>query len=96
MDNPLLDKLVALLSKKQQQPVAPAQPDINELRPWDSPVLQHPSMQAMPAPMMNQPALAQTNPGTPVNPADDAMLQALLKKKLNQEFARAGNQPIPE
>ncbi len=96
MDNPLLQKLMEVLGKKQQAPAAPVQPEINELRPWDSPVLQHPSMQAMPQEMMGQPSIPQTNPGGDVTPADDAMLQALLKKKINQEFARAGQQPIPE
>lgn len=89
----ILTKIKELLLQQQAQaPAAPAPPDINEARPWDSPVLQ----QQMPQPLGGSPGIAVTQPGTPMTPVDDALVQALLKKRINQEFARAGNQPIPE
>lgn len=88
----LLDQLAELLRMKKQQAPAPAVPDINEARPWDSPVLQ----QQMPQALGGAPGIAVTQPETPMTPVDDALVQALLKKRINQEFAKAGNQPIPE
>lgn len=93
----LLRRLKEVMGQTQQPaapapvPATPAEPAINEARPWDSPVLR----QQMPPALGGAPGLVQTNPSGPVTPSDDALLQALLKQRVNQEFARAGNQPIP-
>ena len=94
MDPQSLVQALMGLFRKPQQPAQQPGLAVDELRPWDSPVLQHPSMQQIPADLMKGPGLVPTQPG-PVTSSDDALVQALLRKRLNQEFAKAGNQPIP-
>ena len=93
----ILQTLASLLTRKP--PAAEPEPDVDMLRPWDSPVLRTgdllPPVSKPYGEALNAPAMAPTVQGQ-VTPSDDALLQAILRKRLNQQFAAAGNQPIPQ
>ena len=96
-DNALLDALMKLLGRSPQQPADP-NAGINPDRPWDSQVLQPPvapPVQPTPAPATPQPLLAPQNPGGPTTPSDQALIEAIRRKQMNQQFAGATGNPIP-
>ena len=94
MNPDLLKKLMALISGGGPQSAPPASPDegINAARPWDSPVLQPPAAATPPTPTATP---LPTAPAQVSTPEEEALIRALQKKKINQQFARATNNPIP-
>lgn len=90
----LLTKLYALFGIKPAQAPTPMPATTPEIKPWDSPVLT-PALQNLSPQSLNQSGISPTSPGA-ITPSDDALIQALLKRRLNQEFSRAGGQPVPQ
>lgn len=87
----LMKKLLALAGQGQPPPT-PAPGDINVERPWDSEVFR-PPVAATPRSVPATP-LPTSAPQVPT-PEEEALIQALRKKGINQQFAQATNNPIP-
>lgn len=94
----IIEALKQKFMPQQAAPAAPPQPMPG--KPWEQPLMgapQPPPMQAQPLPPP-QPDLGAVGamPGQPVSPMDEALLQALAKKRFNQKFAGATGNPIPQ
>ena len=88
----LVKKLMGLIGPGQ--PVTPPSPDegIDATRPWDSPVLR-PPVAATPQTPAATPL--PTSPSQVPTLEEEALIQALRKKAINQQFAGATHNPIP-
>lgn len=87
----LKKKLLALFG--QQPPPTPApEAGIDMARPWDSPVLRPPAAATPIAPPATLPAEQRLGA---VTPEEEALMQALAKKKINMGLAAATGNPIP-
>ena len=94
--NELLQKLMALFS--QQKPPAPVPSDPRlETAPWEIPQSTPAPVGARPSPPASTP-ITPTPGGQPELPpmAEEALLQALRRKQMNQAFAGGTGNPMPQ
>lgn len=104
----LLKKLLALAGQGQPPPTPAPGDGIDAARPWDSPVLRPPAAATPLTPPATATGLSQVWQGGPAQTltpeeealmlemgGEDALMQALKKKGINQQFAAATHNPIP-
>jgi len=88
----LVKKLLALAGQGQPPPTPAPGDGINAERPWDSEVFRPPvTGTPITAPATRLPTAAPQVP----TPEEEALIQALRKKGVNQQFAQATHNPIP-